>query len=770
MIRWETPPSRIRTPEQSFETIRPARPANNRRSSRQSIGANEAAYVSNTPLVVRFDEEQIRSNEAEASKREKRMDDVDLDSCPPTPNTDDTPYIRFAIDQLTRDEEVGAQRPSAASSESYPVDRIIPDYGLGYMAPADREREALRLVRKHRSSPGEGRLFNFNATRPLSYHSEAAEPAAPIDHRMPEIFIPVDPPVNQLRYPDLKFLPTILRPTSLFILSFLCLLMTAALIFCGIFSTKHHGLANWQSGIYGGRYFVFGFLPQILAASIFLYVQGVVAALTRIMPYTLMAMNESERRTNALFLGIFPRTMLWPSLEGPIGIKAANVFLWLTVFTIPLQSCMFSVRRFDGTWRWTAVQGVCWTLVAIYILVLVATVFLALFFFRRTTGLMWDPRSLADMIALLPRSNSLKDYPGTDVMSSKEDIMRKLAMRSDRLGYWRTQNRSQAIFYCVGEEGTGTRRYAMEGGKIIHEKKPVVEEDSDVEKAAEMYSTRTRFRYTPWFLRDTFVIFWAVAAFIFLVALFIISFLPSTAIRKGFPPQVFVAPDYQGFSAANFLYSFIPAVLGMLLYLFFQSLDMAMRQLLPWAELSNPDGATAEESLLLDYTACLPIQCTIRAMTASHYRIAILSLLSFVFIVIPVLAGGIFFPLTPPGDDVRMIPNLPSYYIVLTLLIIYLLGLLLLIPYKRDMQLPHAVDCLAEIFSFVYGSAILDDAAFSAPRTKADLVTRLMATKVRGGVNLFVFGVYRGRFGNECFGIERTGRRGVQEVMVLSGR
>jgi hypothetical protein len=760
VIRWETPPSRIQTPEQnSFETLRPGQ---------NDSGADEAAYASNSPLVVRFDEEQVRNTEVEASKREGKMEDPDMDPYPPTPNTDDTPYIRFAIDQLTRDEDVKAsqsERPSTNNSD-YPVERIVPDQGLGYLA-ADREREAMRLVRKHRSSPAEGRLFNFNATRPLSYHSEPEVNEPDQLSSDSEIFIPADPPSKATRYPDLTFVPMILRPLSMITLSLLCLLMTAAIIFCAIYSTNHDGLVAWKAGIYGGRYFVFGFLPQILAACIFIYVQGVMAAMTRILPYTMMAMEDAEHRANALFLGVFPQSMLLPRWEGPLSFEIANSIFWLTIFTIPLQSSLFSVIQVDGIWRWTAVQGVAWTLVAIYLLVLIASVTFGLFFFRRTTGLMWDPRSLADMIALLPRSNSLKDYPGTDIMEKKVEIRDRLALRSDRLGYWRTQNPTQGIFYCIGEEGTSTRRYTLEAGKI--EKSSYADPSPDVEKVAAVYSTRTRFRHVPWFLRDTFVILWAVAGFIFLLALIVVSFLPSTAIRKGFPASVSVAPNSAGYSAANFLYSFIPSVIGMLLYLFFQPLDMAIRKLKPWAELANPDGATAEKSLLLDYTAALPIHCTLSALSGQHYRIAILSLLSFLFVLLPVLAGGLFFPLTTPARVVRMIPNLPCFYIILAILILYFIGLLIIIPNRHEMHLPHDVDSLAEIFSFVYGSGMLDDAPFRAPKSKADLSTRLMAVKARGQLNMYAFGVYKGHHGKECLGIDKIGRR-ENEIMVLSGR
>ncbi|KAL2065742.1 hypothetical protein VTL71DRAFT_3412 [Oculimacula yallundae] len=771
VVRWVTPPSRIYTPQRSEDTLR-SEATILPDDYRHTIGANDRAYASETPLVVRFDEDQIRSIEAEASKREGKMDALSMDSSPPTP-VDDTPYIRFAIDQLTRDQDVRlAKRHSTpTSTDLYPIERVISDDGLGYMS-AEQEREAMRLVRKHRSSPAEGRLFAFNATRPLSVHSKQSQPhIAPRRPSDPEIFLPVLLAKNTFRHPDLTFVPAILRPLSMITLACLCLLMTAALMFCAIFSTYHDGLTQWINGIYGGRYFVFSFLPQILGACVFLYVQCVMGAITRMMPYTMMAMHDKNDRANALFFGIFPRTMLWPSWEGPLSVNIAKSFFWLSIFTIPLQGCLFSAINVDGVWRWTAVQGIAWTLAAIYLLMMLAAVIVAMFFYRRDTGVMWDPRSLADVIALLPRSNCLRDYPGTDVMRNKEDIRHKLALRSDRLGYWRTPNRERGIFYCVGEEGASTRQYTLQAGKI-HEKPQAA---WDVEKAI-LYSTDTRFRHIPWFLKDTFVILWAVAAFIFLLALFVLAFLPSTAISKGFPPIVSVLPNLAGYSPANFLYSFIPSVIGMLLYLFFQPLDMAFRILQPWAELGQPAGATAERSLLLDYPASLPVACSLKALRNGHYRVAILSFLSTLFILIPVLAGGLFFPLVTPTLEVRMIPNLPSFYIILALLVLYLLALLLILPRRYEMHLPHGVSCLAEIFSFVHASRILDDAAFHEPKSKKDLVARLTGEKTRspsgrrGERNRFAFGVYEGRAGHECLGVERLGRRGGQEVVILGGR
>ncbi|KAI9640438.1 hypothetical protein NHQ30_011183 [Ciborinia camelliae] len=776
VTRWATPPSRFRSPERSYENLGDS-------TEVPLIGATdwEASHQRYNSNMVRFDEQQIRSMEAEASGRQRGMSDQVEDESPPTPNNDDTPFIRFAIDQLTRDEEArrearraqqleqGQQATNSQSSEEYPVERIIP--GENRYIPQRPTRAELALIRKHRSTPGPGRLFGFNATRPLSTPPTQDEeripiiaPPRPRHDNDAEIFIPTEPPHNTKRFPELKFLPTILRPFSLLAIITLCLLMTAAIMFCALYSHYHHGLYPWNAGVYGGRYFIFGFLPQILGACVFVYIQYVLGAVTRIMPYVLMAMEDAEPRTNALFLEAFPRHMLWPRWDGPMMIDIGGSCLWLSIFTIPLQGCLFSVILVDGHWKWTAVQGIAWTLVAIYISMCMGLVLIWAFFFRRTTGLLWDPRSLADLIALLPRSNSLRDYPGTEIMRSKKEIRMKLADRSDRLGYWRTPSPTQGIFYSIGETGAPTRRYTLEGGKAERKISTGSGAPDLEENRSHIHDSTTRYRYIPWFLRDTFVVLWCATAFFLLLALIIISFLPSTAIRHGFSPLVAADPNDSGYSTANFLYSFIPSLIGMLLYLLFQPIDMAFRKLQAWAELANPEGAPAEKSLLLDYTAALPFQCTFRALGNGHFRVAWFSLISFLSIILPILAGGIFFPLTTTSGDVRMLPNLPSFYICVGFLVIYFLTLLLVIPQRRSMLLPHAVDCLAQIISFVYASRVLDDAAFSAPRSKIDLVTRLVGSSVHfkggwGEVRFWSGGGegWEGGFGNS----EGAGERGM---------
>lgn len=562
-------------------------------------------------------------------------------------------------------------------------------------------------------------------------------------------------------------------------------------MFCAIYSMNHDGFLNY-GGLYSGQYFLFEFLPQILATIFLFYIERILSAVSRMVPFTMMASDNSRRRSNALFVDLYPRSFMLPRFDylrsGETLLGMCSILLWPLVFTIPLQSSLFSVIPVDGAWRWTAVRGVAWTLVAIYILALFSLMGIGLYFFRKSTGLIWDPRSLADLVALLSRSNILDQYQDTEVLAGKRELRARLAVSSERLGYWRTNNASQEAFYCIGEEGAPTRRYTMQEGKAERKRDLRLDEEkqrTDVEAPSnhpyfrprvdsfleeDAVSEKVRFRYIPWFFNDTFVLLWPIAAFFLVLALIIISFLPSTALQNGFLPLVPAAPDSAGFSSANFLYSFVPSLLGMLIYFSFKTLSLTLRQLAPWTALSNPDGTTASHSLLLDYTASFPL---LTSFTNNHHLVALFTALAPLTILLPILAGGLFFPIqeTPTSSTVIMLPNLPAFYIILAILILCVIALIVLaISFirpvgRRRHRLPHPVDCLAEIISFLYASSLVHDAAFRDVRSKADLSSRLVGRRERGtggqrgkgGQEVrYAFGVFQGRDGRTHLGVERV--------------
>jgi hypothetical protein len=212
------------------------------------------------------------------------------------------------------------------------------------------------------------------------------------------------------------------------------------------------------------------------------------------------------------------------------------------------------------------------------------------------------------------------------------------------------------------------------------------------------------------------------------IAFVVVSYVNSS-VRLGFLPQVTARTDASGFSVSNFLYSFIPGVIGHFLFLVILTLDYSLRTLRPYISLSSKGGATAETSLLVDYSARLPLSATLAALENRHFQPAILSFVSLCSVAIPILAGGCFWTQYYPNSDlVRVAADIPAYYALCFFLALYTISLLMLIPGRRRAALPHRSSSLAEIISWLYQSPILTDRAFSRPQTKPELVTRLMGS------------------------------------------
>lgn len=603
-----------------------------------------------------------------------------------------------------------------------------------------------------------------------------------------DVFLPVEPP-NDHRYPKLDFVPAPLGPLSLGLLIFCCLFMMAGLILSNVWSSRHNGLLQYD-GVGTSRYFVFEFLPQLLASIIILWLLVIETAVHRVLPYSALASESATQRSRAMHgLALFPTNFLIPNLshfayeEHLLG--ACFVVFWLSLFTVPLQSSFFQTKLYEtGSytgWRWTATQPIGWTLVALYALLVIALLCVLVHFRRRRTGLIWDAGSIADVLVMLEKSNVLSHF------DSRSDITGGNAKphhaRDYRLGYWTTSNQPQEIFYGIGEENVPARRFSLAGGKL---KEKIVDDtrtdprNLDLESQrglrtstvgflqSDVHSVTVRYRWIPWFLKDTHVVAWAVIAIVLTIAFIVVSFVKQ-AVRTGFPPLLPAPTTSQGFSPADFLYSFLPSFLGMVLFLLWQPIDLYFRALQPFASLANPQGAIAEHSLLLDYLGTLPFEVSIRAALAGHFKVAWISFVSVMSITLPILGGGIFTAqFVMSKQDVLMRACMPAYYALIVFSIIYALSFLVIWP-TRKRYLPHAIRTLADLISFIYQSPLLGDPAFRGPWSKVDLVTRLLGVPQGEKTHLkYGFGVYVGRDGKEHLGIDRLQRPGEGEMLVAA--
>ncbi|RYC60550.1 hypothetical protein CHU98_g5652 [Xylaria longipes] len=696
-----------------------------------------------------------------------------------TPGVSDAPYIRYAIEAITRQRSessgtaYGNSSAQSGSDEmSLPQTQIIPQFSIQVsqpppahqsllvahggdepvsgswrtplfapvtpdidQAPMDERQPAVNIARQPERARLDEISDQFYRAKALA---EQGIPAPANNHSPPrtvdvwraqsDSFPKHD--LEAIGYkrptpPPLTHKPWILRSPSLLLLMMLCIIIIAALIFSAVYSISRNGFTVYSGTIYGGQYFLFRVLPQLVGAIFLIYAQCIIAAVFRIFPFSAMASDDRRERRNAVFLPLYPKLFLWPQLFGPWHVWVPTLVVWLMNFTIPLLSSLYTVALVDGVWTWSTVQGVAWTLVAVYVSLLLSTVVLFVYWRRRRTGMIetWDVRSIADIIFLVSQSNSLPQYRGLETAATRRKMEKILDGTAERLGYWTTPEVPEnAIFWGFGvpttEDDLELEKWDKKNWAAQRDSsRPVTL--TDVEDQKEPWAVR--YRYLPWCFRDSQIIFFVVIGTILFIALVVVSFLPSTDIRNGFLPHLSAAPLPGAFSPADFLYSFLPSLVGLALFLGFQSLELTLRILAPWGELAREEGSRADTSLLLDYAACLPWQSTFKALRLKHWHVAFVTFLSPLFVLIPVLSGGLFMALTPPSGAVNIYPNIPIFAVILTLLFLYLAALASLVPNRRKFRLPHAVTCLAEIMSFCCNEQLRTDEAFDQTMTSKRL-------------------------------------------------
>ncbi|KAK4103001.1 hypothetical protein N658DRAFT_331452 [Parathielavia hyrcaniae] len=706
-----------------------------------------------------------------------------------TPGVDNTPFVQYAIEALTRDRDTGysAAAPSGSSG---------PGQQRHSYQPRPNHQHSRRPVSLPPRPPAAAHppadAARFQAQQqhlPLPHIPGPRESA----HSLAETLLkkgPRPPQPHEWRpveseelassgagLPPLTFRPWPLRAPALFGFMAVCVLMIAALILSAVYSHLHQGLLEWET-IYGARYFFFRLVPQLIAAAILLYAQFLVTTIFRLLPFARLASNVPTERDGALFQELYP-SFLWPRLVGPWNVWVPVLVTWLMNFTLPLQSSLFTVILVEETWTWAAVQGVAWTLVALYLALLASTILVWRYWASlETTGLIWDPRSLADIAALVSETNTAEDYRGTQQARSRDGIRFALRRRAlDRLCYWTWKDGRHGFWHTLGSpmdeanlipapDLTAGQRMQRHDEKHHHTALPDTDPaNHDIE------STDSQNHYLPVPLRTSRLLWHTLTATILLLAVFIATFLPATRIAAGFPPRLPSAPQPGAFSPADFLYSFLPALLGTAVFLSFQRLDAHLRVLQPWAALSSSSLSSDQASLLADYAACPPWgACTLRALRNGHWRLAVVSLLSGLFVLVPVLAGACFMALTVVVEaeeagsggggggsgpsslsaadgggeqEVRMFVNMPAYGILLGLLVLYVVGLVALLPRRGALRMPHAVTCLAEVVGYLVNSDIREEPAFKRCVSRQEMRGKLGAgSGLPGGMqSRWVFGL-----------------------------
>ncbi|KAJ2970420.1 hypothetical protein NQ176_g8195 [Zarea fungicola] len=469
-----------------------------------------------------------------------------------TPGVDDTPYIQYALSALTED-----RRHKSQSQLHY-----SPQSASSYYNHLRRTKTASEALASRLPVSAPEPAFtqsNIPLRRSLSRQEPTAPTSAPTSapvldsNDSPAVSLPTTtgpawnkdpssthwvPVTGDMRqsldphgrtYAPLTYKPSILRPFSMMILITQCLCMMAALIFF-----------------------------------VLIYAQSILTASLRVLPFVSLASEDPQKRYLALFASMYPKSLLYPQLVGTWQIMLFDIATWLALFTVPLLSASFTCIFKHGEWVWAPVPVVIWILVALYSLLIMATVVAMVFWFGMWTGCAWDIRSIADLLPLLNRSNAIASFDPHNLSGMEENFQTDLRDRwFDRLGYWRSGDMiSGGIWYSVGAVGA-RENDAKLVADIRRESGPKVSMDSEATATPGNWR-RVYERYLPWCLQTIPLVMYTILCVLLVVALLVVSFLPQTRIDNGFLPLLAAKPGNNAFSAANFLYTFLPSVIGML--------------------------------------------------------------------------------------------------------------------------------------------------------------------------------------------------------------
>ena len=195
--------------------------------------------------------------------RERSIQERDSGIGSSTSAAGDAPFIRFALDQLTRDEDVRGSRKYPQNTIDTAIVNVASVQQAGSLASSVQQPSRnLTPIEKLMNQCNES-VATISMPIPSRHPARAAEPSSPLSQLptdstpQPNVLIPFDRDMNSLR-----FLPMILRPSMMALYMVLVLLMLAALTFCGVWSSVKPGLYNYtQFG--GSRYFIFRYLQTI---------------------------------------------------------------------------------------------------------------------------------------------------------------------------------------------------------------------------------------------------------------------------------------------------------------------------------------------------------------------------------------------------------------------------------------------------------------------------------------------------------------------------
>ncbi|TKA83856.1 hypothetical protein B0A55_00161 [Friedmanniomyces simplex] len=547
-------------------------------------------------------------------------------------------------------------------------------------------------------------------------------------------------------YRKLTYFPLMLSPkVTLFLAALYFVLMGGAIV---LYLLANERTAYPVQNV--NLYLAARYGPAVIAIITSSLFKSTIQELRRMLPYINMA---DRRRGRAIGPGSYSvGALYWPLLYGPNtpGTWIIRFFMPFTTALIASKTLLINVVEQNNTWLVVIHRGVAVLLAAYYALSGGLTLLLTCWLWGRETGLRedWDPRSLADIIALFYWSNLDASF----VSGSPRDRHYLRGTRF-RLGYWK-RGRDEIVY----------------GIRVISETASTGNEIPSRKKGPNAYV------YTPLMSR-IMLIFWASAAFV--VLLLLLYAAAAGYVSNGFAVQDFLVHGLN--SSAGHLNASLSlggdivaglewisraeanALLATSTYLralpiwfltaafeYSIALDAHFRYMQPLYNMRR-GPCLAEDSILLGYLNMSPLEVTREAFQRSHWKVfyySILSAVSTTLILVPV--GTL--ALTHTGDNLIIGQfSWPFYIGSVVIISIYIVSCLFAWPPDRR-RAPRQTTSLIDIWTMFRNSRLCQQTEFG--RCESYWGPEHLASTIQLRRDQYLLGICHGEDGKDSLGFD----------------
>ncbi|KAK4949891.1 hypothetical protein LTR10_011733 [Elasticomyces elasticus] len=244
------------------------------------------------------------------------------------------------------------------------------------------------------------------------------------------------------REDDLTFRPTILQPQNLILLTLLYVGVGASIIVLWELSGVDRQYQISSENVHMiARYF-----PSIVGTATVLLFRHTVREFLRMKPYIAMAdqehLNEEGATAKRSVSGsFFPWQDVFRTPESPtsyVALVGQIVASFIVSFKVALFATPQNTVILFGLTRWDRYGSSAWSR------------------FRprqKSTGLKWDPVSLADFVSLFAGVNALKCFEPLELDHERASQGAMDEQTRFRLGYWRKYCQDGPVVYGIGTVG-----------------------------------------------------------------------------------------------------------------------------------------------------------------------------------------------------------------------------------------------------------------------------------------------------------------------------